>query len=403
MSKRHPNEAKLLAAFRAWDAAAMASAAQEMIEAHYGKPLDAQSIKDVEKGFRQFFKDGELHPSFTNILDVSGAGAFLLEMVVDFSGGQYKRLGFSFAPHFKRDARTRDRWSKLGFSSDEIMVPRAKVATAVPLKGEPGYGKAKPEPKSKPKSEPKKSALDVTWAGGLALATGKGPWLKRYRAGEHAAVWREMTRLGPKVREPKVFGDAVDVAMETMRRARESIELIHERLVEGDYEFARPKQAFVPAKPNVAKLIAALEKKVGSIPLSLCAFYTVVGEVDFCGQHTRWKSPGEAILDPLVVSPASYVLVFDEDNQEEEDEPYKLFLAPDAYHKEEISGGPAYTMFIPNAAADGKVFHAPKEPTFVGMLRDALAYGGFPGFSSVAAGKRPKAELARLTAGLPKL
>ncbi len=402
MPKRHPHEVELLAAFCAWDADAMASTAQKMIEAHYGKALDAEGIKDIKKGFRRYFKDGELHPNFTNILSVNAAGDYLLKMVIELRGDEYERLGFTFAPYFKRDAKVRDRWKKLGYSSDEIMVPRAKVETAVPLKGEKGYGRTKPKPKAKPKAAPKpeQSAPDVTWARGLAQATGKGPWLKRYRAGEHAAVWREMTRLGPKVREPKVFGDAVDVAMETMRRVRASVELVHERLVDGGYEFARPKRAFVAAKPNVARLIASLEKKVGSTPLSICAFYTVVGEVDFCGQHTRWKSPGEAILDPLVVSPASYVLVFDEDNQEDEDEPYQLSLAPDAYHKEEISGGPAYTMLIPNAAADGDVLHAPGEPSFVGMLRDALSYGGFPGFGTLAAGKRPKAELARLTAGL---
>jgi hypothetical protein len=63
-------------------------------------------------------------------------------------------------------------------------------------------------------------------------------YLERYRAGEHEAVWKELTALGPRVFEAPVHEDALSVARETMRRVRHNVELLIERLEARGYRFA---------------------------------------------------------------------------------------------------------------------------------------------------------------------
>ena len=49
-------------------------------------------------------------------------------------------------------------------------------------------------------------------------------WLKRYKNGEHAAVWAEMDALGPDIRNKANLPEARKVATETMTRALRNIE-----------------------------------------------------------------------------------------------------------------------------------------------------------------------------------
>jgi hypothetical protein len=62
-------------------------------------------------------------------------------------------------------------------------------------------------------------------------------FLERYKAGEHVAVWDELTALGEGVRHEPYYADAVAVAAETMRRARHNVELIIRRLEARGYRF----------------------------------------------------------------------------------------------------------------------------------------------------------------------
>lgn len=63
-------------------------------------------------------------------------------------------------------------------------------------------------------------------------------FLERYKAGEHAAVWEEMTALGAEVRSDRYYADASGVAAETMRRARHNVEILIQRLDALGYRFA---------------------------------------------------------------------------------------------------------------------------------------------------------------------
>ncbi len=69
-----------------------------------------------------------------------------------------------------------------------------------------------------------------------------GRFLRRYQAGEHEAVWAEMTALGAAVRTAPHLDDAWAVARETMRRARSNVETLIRRLDALGYQFRNGEQ-----------------------------------------------------------------------------------------------------------------------------------------------------------------
>ena len=131
----------------------------------------------------------------------------------------------------------------------------------------------------------------------------------RYKAGEHIAVWRELTALGASVRAPALIDDACAVAEETMSRVATNIDRIIEKLANRSYRFevypdGTTPSATLPAhgRPDAALLadVVELEQRVGPIPLSLRAFWQVVGTVSLIGRAPKgWPD----YSDPLFVSP----------------------------------------------------------------------------------------------------
>jgi hypothetical protein len=62
-------------------------------------------------------------------------------------------------------------------------------------------------------------------------------FLDRYLAGEYVAVWDDLVALGPQVCQKRYYADAATVAAETMRRARNNVELLVKRLEGLEYRF----------------------------------------------------------------------------------------------------------------------------------------------------------------------
>jgi hypothetical protein len=112
-------------------------------------------------------------------------------------------------------------------------------------------------------------------------------YLKRYRQGECEQVWAELLALGGKIREKPLYGEALAVAHETMSRARANVELLAQRLATLGYQFAHPERVFVPADEETRRLSAEVEHRAGLLPLSLRAWFDVVGEVNFMGSHPK--------------------------------------------------------------------------------------------------------------------
>lgn len=222
-------------------------------------------------------------------------------------------------------------------------------------------------------------------------------FLDRYLAGEHEQVWAELRALGADVRREPVRSDARAVAGETMRRVRRNCERIVAKLeasgaVFGVYpDGSVPSYAPGPLTPPSAATrtdAAALDERIGPLPLSLEAFWNEVGSVNFVGMYR--SAPD--LLDPLVIDPPDGTLE-ELDNWEEdggwgnqgEDDPgapprFEGGLAPDYLHKDNISGGLPYAVALPEPAADFELLNERHGMEFIPYLRLAiLRWGGFPG------------------------
>src|SRR5215469_13080544 len=254
----------------------------------------------------------------------------------------------------------------------------------------------------------------------------KTPYLERYLAGEQEPVWAELQALGGEVRKEPLYHDALAVARETMRRVRVNIETLIPRLEAVGYEFgyrwaqgsdfpSGPAVAvYTPPAADITDTIAELERRAGILPLSLRAFYEVVGSVNFVGippaAWPDWHAVPDGV-DALYVYPAEVALEGAETWQERygdltkeeldlprtddedtcDDRAYYALprdcwlvpIAPDEWHKYDISGCGAYEIAIPNLAADARLLTERHRTTFVNYLRICFRWAGFPKLDQV--------------------
>jgi len=223
------------------------------------------------------------------------------------------------------------------------------------------------------------------------------PLFDRYAAGEYEKVWDELIALGPAARADPNAADALAVAYETMRRVDLNVREVTARLRALGYRFAYDADAHDPPGPSIHRQITRLEKKTGAIPLSLRAFYEVVGTVNWMGEHAG-LAPRESSVapDPLVVYPIEAALA--DGDESFEDGEGSIVVAPDDLHKSNTSGGEPYEIAIPGSGADGKLLNERHDLYFVAYLRMVFRFGGFPGYEGIDVAV--PAELAALRANL---
>lgn len=216
------------------------------------------------------------------------------------------------------------------------------------------------------------------------------PNLARYRAGESSAVWAELVALGSAVRSPAYFDDAYGVAIETIHRVRHNVEAVHERLRQVGHEFWVPDHVHVAPSADAPAMLAEIEHLRGPIPLSLQAFYEVVGSVAFRQsprqlvhwQHEQRASVSELSVlgeeDPLVVAPVEELLRAVQAHASTQAKRVEFILAPDEFHKADYSGGENYHLWLPNPDADFRIEGMYEiNEYFVEYLRATFASGGF--------------------------
>lgn len=269
---------------------------------------------------------------------------------------------------------------------------------------------------------------------------GKLPLYDRYQKGEREQVWGELVKLGAAVRTDPHASDALAVAYETMGRVEKNIRIVVERLHKIGYQFAteqsewadRERQiesalainpqvseqalrsrhvrrafdmmqsaksilrrqldaaqqtprdtsirAHVPPATDTSKQIRKIEKKAGTLPLSLRAFYEVVGSVDLIGWHPTLAPHGGSISpDPLVIYSVQDA-VADAEQFEADDDDRHVVVAPDDLHKANVSGGEPYQIAVPDERADGELLNQRHGLFFVEYLRLVFRFGGFPGY-----------------------
>ena len=257
----------------------------------------------------------------------------------------------------------------------------------------------------KPSSRPRKSELFASElprdrnARAQYLRNHAGGQLSRfdrYLAGEHQQVWKELVDAGEDVRQDALAADALAVAYETMERVNQNVRTLVERLNGLSYRFSA-RQPHQPPGKRTWKELQQLERLVGPLPLSLRAFYDVVGAVDLIGRH-RGLIPRDSSIppDPLVVYGVEDAV--QEAESMEDEESREITIAPDDLHKEDMSGGDPYVIAVPDARADAIVLNERHDLLFVDYLRLACRLGGFPGYEGVD--RDLPAELDRLRAGL---
>jgi hypothetical protein len=283
-------------------------------------------------------------------------------------------------------------------------------------------------------------------------AQGQLPFFDRYTAGEHEKVWTELVLLGPRVRYDPHAADALAVAYETMRRVDANVKTLVERLQGIGYQFTTPaderdawvaraedatavdldrlgglasttplqnllgmakrardilsasvasaksaprdetSRVHVPPERDSLQSIARLEKAAGVLPLSVRAFYDVVGSVNLLGHHPSVAPrQGSTCPDPLVVYGVEDALSAAEGS--EEDESSAVVIAPDNLHKADASGGDPYEIAVPDLRADGELLNERHHLFFVAYLRLCFRLGGFPGYEGMDRNVPPELEM----------
>jgi len=184
--------------------------------------------------------------------------------------------------------------------------------------------------------------------------------------------------------------DAIDI----------SIRVLLKRLGEQGFQFERPAEMFPGPQSNAPALISRLEREVGEVPLAMKLFWLRIGSVDLCGSHPEWQ--GCEYPDPLLVYPLSVAIeeldefLTDKQQRLRCDFPYLLPVAPDLYHKANVSGGMWYNLSVPAVADDPPLNDEWHYTTFVGYLELALQWAGFPGLSRCSGHTWPVADLTRI-------
>ncbi|MBZ4320868.1 hypothetical protein [Streptomyces huiliensis] len=232
------------------------------------------------------------------------------------------------------------------------------------------------------------------------------------RQGEHEQVWNELRRLGPV---PGAFEeDVVAVATATMERFARHVVRLAEALPE--LGFVRASEGLPPHQPPTEATPAAvreMEEAVGPLPAALKASFLTVGDVSFLGDcpalglhyHGGFEPepgpPGVEYPDPLDVAGVEHLryeweaYTEDPDGDDGDDEEFLFSIAPDEFHKANVSGG-THDVVLPDACADPEVYgvRGRKGITLVEYLRTSIAWGGLPGWEFAPG--RPPAALERL-------
>jgi hypothetical protein len=214
-----------------------------------------------------------------------------------------------------------------------------------------------------------------------------GDLVSRYTSGEYERVWNDMrayASIDGDLRE-----EVLAVARLTMRRVRNNVDLVSQRLAALKWRALSGELQSEPTEED-GEVIAEIEEITGaSIPPSVRAFWEEVGGVDFVWNYELGDAPNVGIdlveADPLSVAAARsarYLLDEWRDTQErvptELRDPYALDLAPDYLHKANISGGAPYGVELPFYGADPVWENEEHSLPFVDYLRLCFRWAGFP-------------------------
>jgi hypothetical protein len=241
------------------------------------------------------------------------------------------------------------------------------------------------------------------------------------RYGMREGAWSEVLSWGELEEGTARWNEAYAVARDTMQRARQNVETIIAYLRAESYVFGpapgsdlSPEPTWQPPTPESEAQLMRLQTEYGPLPLSLRAWYEIVGAVSLRGRFPEGPDYDEwlPMNDPLMVDPLDWILeeldgerrwleehperAAEENLQRSDPAKWLITIAPDVYHKAHVSGGAPYQIRVPDRRADAPVLNvsvfvatppgapAPRQQMwldemFVSYLRRAFQWAGFPG------------------------
>jgi hypothetical protein len=226
------------------------------------------------------------------------------------------------------------------------------------------------------------------------------------------AHWAMQHGLGDDLRDPDHNREALSFARKVMQFAAWNIDLLIERLLKSGYEFAHKTAFRRQVRADALQCFEELAAQDIFVPISLQAWCLEVGGVDLCGTHPAWPRTAYSGLgkceedgDPWYTDPLSIwfdpVEWLQACRDEEVESAQLLEIAPDEFHKANISGAGPICISAARPEFDPVLIGQSGSFTLLSYLRWAFEWGGFPGFEYIA--DAPKEMLAEWRQGLTRL
>jgi hypothetical protein len=211
--------------------------------------------------------------------------------------------------------------------------------------------------------------------------------LEKYLQGDTVRVYEEISSMGSDAFGKRNVGQVRAILTETMSRVVFNLNIIRSALrginycfkddPRYDFEYSLLKPRW-KAQFQIRKLERTV-RPLGFVPLSLKMFYSIVGSCNFAWDYdTNPVIPWEG-ADPIQVAPLTDLLGEAKDLEPNNDgDPVGLPLSANYYHKDNVSGGPAYSVELTTKPqVDSRYLNEEHDTTFINYLRIAMGNCGF--------------------------
>jgi len=217
---------------------------------------------------------------------------------------------------------------------------------------------------------------------------------ERYLTGETEAVYADIEKLGDDALRSRHYPEVEKVLIETFERVAFNLDVIYKELLAINYLFKtkfdyNSERPLVKPLANTDELLTKLDKAMipfGFVPQSLKTFYKIVGACNFAWDYDTNENFIWNCADPIQIMSlddlVSYVTgedgIFELTEGFENDGVAALQLSADYLHKDNISGGMAYSLKLTDKpSVDGQFLNEEHNTTFINYLRICFDNCGF--------------------------
>ena len=217
----------------------------------------------------------------------------------------------------------------------------------------------------------------------------------RYISGQTEQVYQHMLALGKEAFSSDNQSDIDQVLTELFSRVAYNLNIIYSELnsinylfkTEFKYNFERPLHKPLPETRVLLDRLDKAVKPYGFVPLSLKYFYNLVGGVNFAWDYDTNEDFMWQLADPIQIASLDAIVdtvtgkYWHEEMRQivDEGELPCLELSADDLHKDNVSGGPPYSLEITtDPSVDGLFLNEPNNTTFINYFRICIDNCGFP-------------------------